>query len=1306
MIVKSKIIKRIFFWICLLCFLTDCPFKWQVFCAQDPAYQDHGWAVLDSVRHATPFPLSFYTLPRKLITNLPEGSIIRIKALKTGFGNYYKVEKSQTGVWGLKASTRNAKDPASQFLVSLSESEPGKYIMLSSEVAQDADGGFLLASSPQTFDVTLVSQKDLKSDNKKNDMVLWELIEDPKAGDTLESCFLKNKATGGLLTATYDATGGSADLEITNLNNKISELEKNIPYLTITYAKTESCYGGFDKDLARDIKNNMVASIKPYVLDANGKKTEVNGVGGVLEIPEGNWVEDWSGIGKTRWNAAHGTWIIGKRGRDVKVRYMEGEDKTEKEQLFSRIEGNALKIVADINKHPATALRLKLEQLLKDKANMQSLKTSEVARTGYGKNPFPINQWSKVAIEKLVDVIEDDDDTPKLEIPASVEYNYVKKDLEDMWIHRNPEFKGSSLQIISDFGSGKIINVEPLFSRGFVWFDQSLPSDGRGTIMFRALAQEGNVQICFSDAVMPRTIYSVVFGALENTKTVIYKNDGEKNVAVQEISNEQNEKARVTPGMIEQFWVSLNKGFIIAGKGLPGTNIIMAWQDPSPASNIKKFGFSTYKSAVKYTDIQMLSDPIVTTTAKKAYVSDASSIQVGTVQSPAWHTLPLSPAGAGLIAFQATGSEEATLILANDEKQGYAIMFGADGNTTSKIMTLEDGQELYKVDAKSSALAKLDVGKPNKFWVSFYRGQIILGKGNVGENPFCIYVDGEAPNGISKIGFAGKSAIQNLEIWPALEFSFDQNVAEYVKRRQNTLIQGKLNVISPFDYRITQQGPSIVFKDMMTGKVTPVASTPDPGKQYHFGLEIASDGAPKLVAGQNSSTPEKIALDISVKIAETARDQVYMISQQMAYGTGPETIASLVAIAGCAAVGAVGAGLAAAHAALQVELDKMQTLANRYIYTERIEKSLGGALTVSDEAKRDRQDFEAKLKAIFGTLPDSIASLDPIPQLDYITKLWDDALRLITDAYVVENQGTKKSVISGLSNLYNSVKNFGLSDDSSSVYSRMMSILIKAYNNPYLTSVGDLLDEQTRANWYLWINNLAKEFFSSAKLMKKGVEINFKGEYLWFPVAFPQSGKGSVTFEATAYSNIFVCFSDNAIQTSNLLKNIYEIVIGKWDNKVTAIHRNNLGDAVVEFDHTKNPDLSPDPMMAKKYWINIDNGIISGGVGELGQNKLWEWKDPYQLTPVKWVGFSNWLSPVIISNVKVGGPFSASSGVQPTAPKLPSVIKDTDDAVVLKSSANKTADKPLPVKSSSAKSSTGKPLVKKPVAQKATAKKK
>jgi hypothetical protein len=1214
---------------------------------------DHGWAMLDSVRSFMVYPVTFYALSRGLMSRLHDGMVVRIKSLKTGFGSYYKLEKDANGAWALDADTKDPKEPACQFLVTLVNVGVGNtssnYVTLTSETA----GGLLLASDPKTFDVTLVAEQDVKNDKSKTDSTLWELVEDPSCGDTLDSCFLRNKLTKGLLTASYDDSG-DCDAQMADLKSKIDPLEKATPYLTITSTSIEG--GG------KSMVDAITQKIQPYVLDAIGQKIDVSGVGGVFAISGNNWAESMCGVSHKSWQVKTGR-LIHSRSRNVQIKYMEGADKIEK--ILNTNESATVKLVADVTKHPAWPYRQKLNDLTKKMQEMGALKNSDVGRTGFNGMPFGTNlkaadvQWSKVAIEPVVDVGQDNNaDTESKILPAAQEGGFVKTDLDNIWIHKNPEFEGSFKQTIP-FGPGQVITANPLCSKGFVWLSQTFQTAGYGAVTFRALTQESDIQICFSDAVEPKTVYRIVFGAAANTKTVIYKNE----IPVQEIDNDQSKWARVSPGTIASFWVSLNNGFIIVGKGDPGTRIIMAWQDPNPAANITQIGFSTYKSVVKYTDVQIIDNPVVVVAPVKSYITDSAPIQVGTVAAPAWHRLPLSPPDSGTVVFQATGTEDATLILANDKNEGYAISFGCDGNTAAKIVALEDQsknqpenqQELYKIDVKSTPLAALDVGKPNKFWVSFYKGLIILGKGDVGKSTFCIYADNDAPDGIYKIGFAGKSALQNLEIWPAVGLGFDQNVAQYVKQHQNSPLQGVLNIITPFDYEINQQGPIIVFKDRITGMSTNIAGTPDPGLVYHFTLDIAADGSPNLIAGANSQTPAKIAMGASVKALEAAKDIVLTAQMTAAYEAGqlPDdpleidvAIAAVMLIA-AAASGGVGSALAGAQAGVQSKLDEMNKLGGRKINTEKVIRMAGGSSTVSDEVKNNRTAFDAAMKAIFGPLPDSpndpksIAKRDEAGKLDYITGLWQDALELITDAYVVGDPGTKKSVISGLSDLYNRVIALGFTDDTFALYTRMMNILIKAYNSPYLTSFGDPADDQNRSNWYLWINNLAKQFFSSQAINKQGVTIDFKGEYLWFPTPFAQTGSGSptsgsVTFEVQASGDVFVCFSENPNQTSDMLKRIYEIDFGAWENKTTVIHRTALGDSVVEFDQEKITGLSLDPMIFKKYWINFDNGVFSGGVGDLGQNKLWEWTDPYTPVPVKWIGFSNWLTAVTIRNVVVG----------------------------------------------------------------------
>jgi hypothetical protein len=391
---------------------------------------------------------------------------------------------------------------------------------------------------------------------------------------------------------------------------------------------------------------------------------------------------------------------------------------------------------------------------------------------------------------------------------------------------------------------------------------------------------------------------------------------------------------------------------------------------------------------------------------------------------------------------------------------------------------------------------------------------------------------------------------------------------------------------------------------------------------------------------------------------DTGAESAFKAGQTMAYATGPEIISNMVALAASASFSLVGTALKQAKASKESQLEELQQLAGRYVSTERVQRGAGGTASISAEAQRNRSILESKLEGILQL------QLQDAAQLDYATKQWDDAFRLVTDFYVVEDKAGKRKLTDGLQEVYNAVKSLELTTASLSLFNRMINILIKAYNSPYLVEVGNAEDEQRRKDWYVWINELSTRLLGSPALMQIGINVDFKGEYLWMPDELPMAGSGSITFEAKAYNNVLIGLSENPYQVRNRAKRMYEIIIGMWDNRSTEIHRKSLGDAVVVFDHKQYPDLSPDPAKFKKYWINLDKGIISLGVGELGQNKICEWKDPYPFAPVKYVGLSNWLADVTFRNVKVGYALGAAQPVSATADVTPDVVPEPEPDVV------------------------------------------
>ena len=163
-----------FCWIVYLCFYVP---------VQAYGFEDHGLAVINEIENQTPYAMTFFSTARPLYSKLgADGSIVRLKSLKTGGGCYYRVVKDKDDVWRLYANGRDSKDLAAQFMISHHDE---KYVAFSSDVAED----FYLQSDKKTFEVFLGKEM--------GDNALWELVEDSRCGDTLNVVHLKNKATEG-----------------------------------------------------------------------------------------------------------------------------------------------------------------------------------------------------------------------------------------------------------------------------------------------------------------------------------------------------------------------------------------------------------------------------------------------------------------------------------------------------------------------------------------------------------------------------------------------------------------------------------------------------------------------------------------------------------------------------------------------------------------------------------------------------------------------------------------------------------------------------------------------------------------------------------------------------------------------------------------------------------------------------------------------------------------------------------------------------------------------------------------------------
>jgi hypothetical protein len=320
--------------------------------------------------------------------------------------------------------------------------------------------------------------------------------------------------------------------------------------------------------------------------------------------------------------------------------------------------------------------------------------------------------------------------------------------------------------------------------------------------------------------------------------------------------------------------------------------------------------------------------------------------------------------------------------------------------------------------------------------------------------------------------------------------------------------------------------------------------------------------------------------------------------------------------------GGIAAQLVAAKA--ETQLEEIANDAKRYIYTEDIQRALAAKVTADA--------YEKETQLINKTM-DEIDSLETDKK---IAKYYSVILPNIKSYGCVSTQ--KQAIIDGITSLSKKVLADDIDEDTYDNANDMISVLIRAYNNPFLTT----RDENwIRQGWYDFAKKIFQRICRNKKLRtRNGIDVNFKGEYLWLPEQFENPGRGLVVFEAKAHNDVFVGFAKESDVLRNSVTHMYEMVLGKWGNTKTEISRRSLGDPVAIFDQDEEPytklNLHDDKFIL--FWINVDNGKITIGTGIPDpKNKVAEWQDPYPGQKVTYVGFSSWieLEPAMVRNMMV-----------------------------------------------------------------------
>lgn len=315
-----------------------------------------------------------------------------------------------------------------------------------------------------------------------------------------------------------------------------------------------------------------------------------------------------------------------------------------------------------------------------------------------------------------------------------------------------------------------------------------------------------------------------------------------------------------------------------------------------------------------------------------------------------------------------------------------------------------------------------------------------------------------------------------------------------------------------------------------------------------------------------------------------------------------------------------------------------------YVYVDKPERPALGSSALPPDVASNQQ------KATDGLNQLDAVSLDDKPGLEKTIMMLQNIVYLISNGAVV-NDFIQHKFADKLSTTYDAyMALFEQKAPDVRLASSFIKLVLSAINNGFLSTIAG--DTATRKTWYTWANDLAQQLIKT----QKGIKLPpCFGEYLWLPFQAKTADDLTISFEAQAQNDVFVCFAKNPDRIRNTETELYEIVIGGWDNSKTAIRLQSLGQAVTMFKKDDNPEAMINPYVSQRYTLSLKKGVVSL---QSGDNTPVTWTDPYPLKGITWVGISSWDVPVTISSIEVKNGDKIISGSKTPAPApTPTAVK-------------------------------------------------
>lgn len=422
----------------------------------------------------------------------------------------------------------------------------------------------------------------------------------------------------------------------------------------------------------------------------------------------------------------------------------------------------------------------------------------------------------------------------------------LKQELHIVGFAQEGEFK--------DFSPAQIIQLAPMWSRGFAWIDSPFPTPNKTTLTFLARAEDaGSIQIVFDSKIGLDAQWKILIGGWNNTKSAILaKPVGESShQIIAETLATKNLLARVLPGRFTKYWVSINDGFIMVGVGEVGTNVFLSAIMPQTLP-ISYCGFSSHDGPVEITEVQR-TQAIIPLPQDKIYTSQKKDISLPATKGGeiTWIDIPFRVPNEGAFSFEIEARYGVSLVLQNENKETYRVIIG--DNFNAHLVLQKNDTTILSLNAQLVPQIQIIENSPQKFWISIQGGLITVGKGALGTHILLAWQDQIPLSNINRFGFEPADHIQKIrtiQFAPNVIFGNEklQDINQIYLTEKG--ISGSILLIKPFDYGLIQTGQFVTLQDKLSGNTFQLVGTPQQQGEYPFDLQINQKGIPTVILSQ------------------------------------------------------------------------------------------------------------------------------------------------------------------------------------------------------------------------------------------------------------------------------------------------------------------------------------------------------------------------------------------------------------------------------------------------------------------------